>query len=343
MKKSLCALLIALILATCVGCGDNPSNTATTDDSDTVYTLSYGCSGDENSASYLGVVAWKEYIEAESNGRIKVELYPNSQLGNDREMAEAVQMGQLVMMSTASSNFTPFIPELEIFDIPFVLQTKEDVSNLFADEEFCDTLSGYFESKGMKLLGQNLIGFRHLTSNREIHTLADMEGMSIRVMEATIPQEMWKDLGCEPTPISFSELYTALQQGLVDAQENPIQMIYGQKFYEQQKYFIYTGHQIMEIFHVMNPDWFASLPSDLQTLIEESMPVFYEVVEEKNDELDQSEVQEMADSGVTFIELDSSVIDEMRTATESIWDIVEQDYPDAAAAYRDALSRSGIL
>lgn len=354
MKKLFCALLAALMVAMCAGCGgssDSGSSTSNAGSSsgssssgdEATYTLTFGCTGNEKEANYVGSLAWKDYIEAESNGRIKVELYPNGTMGNDREMAEAVQMGQLVSMATASSNMSNLVPELAIFDIPFILSNRDEVSKLFSDEEFVNTLDGYFEARSMKLLGQSLVGFRSLTSNREVHTMADLKGMSIRVMEAPVPMTLWSALGCSPTPISFMELYAALQQGLVEAQENAISMTYGQKFYEQQKYYIFTEHQFMEIFFIMNPDWYNALPEDLQAIIDSSMDVLYDTADKCAIELEETQLQEMQDYGMVVIELDDSVKKEMRDATQDVWDIVEKEYPEPVAAYRAALERTGLM
>ena len=148
---ALLALSAAVILTACGGSSNTtetqsvaPAASEATDAGsssdaaadDTVYTLTFGSTANEKDANYIGSLAWKEYIEKESAGRIKVELYPNGQMGNDRELAEAVQMGQLTSMATASSNMSVLVPELAVLDVPFVVTTREDVAKIFGDEEF---------------------------------------------------------------------------------------------------------------------------------------------------------------------------------------------------------------
>ena len=351
MKKLLSACLAAMMILCCTACGGSSSSSGVPSDSsatssgaadDTVYTLSFGCSTSEDNAIVMGAREWASYLEAESNGRIKVEIYPNGQLGNDRELVEAVQMGQLVCMATGSSNMSNFVPELQIFDIPFILNDEADFQKLLADDDFYNTLAGYFDAHGLKMLGESSMGFRNLTSNKEVHTLADMSGIKIRVMEAPVPMAMWEALGCKPTPIAFTELYTALQQGLVDAQENPLQLVYGQKFYEQQKYFVYTKHQIMGVFFVMDPNWYAALPDDLKEIVDSSVKVINNTVAELSEQIDAQQKETMEASGMQFIDVDDSERSLMREATNGIWAIVEGDYADAVAAYRDALARVGM-
>lgn len=340
------AMSLTLLAGLLTGCGGSASSGDTSaaqpavGDDQTVYTFSYGTVGNEEEATFRAASRWAEYMEEKSNGRIKVELYPNGQLGNDRELQESVQMGQLVSMSTGLTQQTNFVPELSVMDVPFAFDNAEQVAALFADETFWDYLSGLYEQRGFKLIGENFQGFRLMTSNKPIHTVADCKGLSMRVIESPTPMAIWGALGANPTPVSFNELYTALQQGVVDAQENPIQLIYSMKFYEQQKYIINTNHQIQPILWVINLDFWNSLPEDLQQIVSDGMK---EATDYANEVLSDEEAQMLSDmegNGVEYIELTDEARQEFKDTTASVWPMLQEQYPDFYDVFVSALERT---
>jgi len=211
---------------------------------------------------------FKEPVEALSKGRIKVEIYPNGQLGGDREMSEAVQMGTLQMAIPATSPLAGFDKRVQILDIPYLFSSRETAFEGI-DGELGKTINGYLESKGFAVLGYLENGMRHVTnSKRPIYKPEDMKGIKIRTMENPMHMAYFKEVGANPTPMSWGELYTALQQKTVDAQENPYALIVDGKFYEVQKYASETGHVFSFELIIANKKFMDSLPQDLREIVE---------------------------------------------------------------------------
>ena len=210
---------------------------------------------------------FKPEVEKLSNGRIKVELYPNAQLGGDRELCEGVQMGTIQMALPASSVLAGFDKRVQVLDLPYLFTSRKTAFEAL-DGILGDKLDQYLLSKGFVVLGYQENGMRHVTnSRRPIKTPADLKGLKIRTMENPMHIAFFKELGANPTPMSWGELYTALQQGTVDAEENPYAMIDDGKFYEVQKYVSETGHVFSYEILIANKKFMGKLPADLRKVV----------------------------------------------------------------------------
>ena len=210
---------------------------------------------------------FKPMVEKESGGRIAVELYPNAQLGGDREMTEAVQLGTLHIAIPASSAMAGFDKRIQVLDLPYLFTSRETAFDAL-DGELGQKLNEYLSGRGFYNLGYQENGMRHVTNNRgPITKPEDLKGMKIRTMENPMHIAYFRELGANPTPMSWGELYTALQQGVVDAQENPYAMISDGKFDEVQKYVSETGHVFSVTLLVSNKKFIESLPEDLRELV----------------------------------------------------------------------------
>ncbi len=190
----------------------------------------------------LGISKFKELIEKETNGRIKMQLFPDGQMGNDQSMMDSLKMGTLDMMVTSSAPIANTTKTFLVFDLPFLF-TSEKVADTVLDgpagQEILDTL------KGTGLIGlvfwEN--GFRNITnSKRAINTPEDLNGLKIRTMQNPIHLDSFKGWGANPVPMPFNEVFTALEQKVIDGQENPNTLIYDAGFYEAQKYLSITQH-----------------------------------------------------------------------------------------------------
>lgn len=232
---------------------------------------------------------FQKYVEENSGGRIKVELYPNAQMGGDREMAEAVQLGILQMALPVTSITASFEKSFNVVELPYLFTTRESAFEAL-DGELGKELDKRLLKTGMMNLGYFENGFRHITNNkRPIYSPEDLKGLKIRTMEVPPHIAFFKELGANPTPMSFGELYTALQQGTVDGQENPIVLIHDSRFYEVQKYCSLTGH-VFSVVHILtNKSFIDNLPADLQEVVKEGARRFVarhrEVMPQEEEEL----------------------------------------------------------
>lgn len=227
-----------------------------------------------SSDAHPTMVSMRKYfakpVEKLSGGKIKVEMYPNAQLGGDRELCEGVQMGTIQLAIPSTSVLAGFEKRIQALDLPYMFTTREAAFEA-VDGELGQKLNEYLMKKGFWVLGYQENGFRHVTNSRNPVTKPeDLKGMKIRTMENPMHLAYFKALGANPTPMSWGELYTALQQGTVDAQENPYAMIVDGKFYEVQKYVSETGHVFSYEILIANKKFMEKLPKDLRELVIQS-------------------------------------------------------------------------
>lgn len=272
--KKLISLLLAMVLLLSVGCSNGSNDTATTGDdtgegSKDAIVIKYGLISPESHSSARAAVKFGEYIEEESNGELKLEVYPNALLGGDVQMTEAVALGTLHMALPATSTLVMYSSEFGALDMPFIFKDGE---NAFAalQGDVGERLNNQLEEVGIKNLVYNSNGSRCMTNNiRPINEPADLEGVKMRVMESPVFIDMFTYLGTNPTPISFGELFTALQQKTVDGQENAPTLIYDSKFQEVQEYFSETNHVYSFCANIINQDFFDSLSEEHQKILGE--------------------------------------------------------------------------
>lgn len=214
------------------------------------------------------ISTFKGYVERTSQGRIKVESYPAAQLGAERESIEGCRLGSIEMVSVSDAPLSGFYKETMILSLPGLFSSIEEANAVFAGswgQAFNERLR---KATGMRVLSHYTFGFRHFTnSKKEVRVPEDMKGLKFRVMESPVPIEMVKSLGATATPMPSSEMYSAMQQGVVDGQENPIAAIIQDRTFEVQKYMVLDGHTCSGQFVLMNDRFYSSLPKDLQEIM----------------------------------------------------------------------------
>jgi tripartite ATP-independent transporter DctP family solute receptor len=220
----------------------------------------------EEGMYYKGSVKFIELVEERSAGRIKVEHYPAGQLGADRDIQEGVQLGT-IEMGLSSSPVVLLNDYFKLLDAPYLFVNREHVTKVL-DGELGRKLAKPLEEFGIRHLGYWENGFRQITNNvRPINKPDDLNGIKLRTPESPVRMQTFKTFGANPVPMSFSELFGALQQGIVDGQENPLTAINQASFSEVQKYLSLTGHVYSAVHLLMNKDLFDSMPEDLQQLL----------------------------------------------------------------------------
>ena len=188
-----------------------------------------------------GADYFAKLVKERTNGEVEIQVFPSSQLGNQRDLVEGLTLGTVDITLTGTAVLGNFIPEVSVFDLPFLFRNVDHAYKALdtVGMELCKK----GEARGMITLAIWENGVRHMTNNkRPIKTPADMKGLKMRVMEQPVYISMMQSLGASPTPMAMSELYTALQKGVIDGQENPLAHIATKRFYEVQKYISLTGH-----------------------------------------------------------------------------------------------------
>jgi tripartite ATP-independent transporter DctP family solute receptor len=190
-----------------------------------------------------GMEKFKEIVEKNSGGKIKVNLFPGGTLGSDQANVSAIQGGTLEMAAMNSGIFASQVKDFAVFDFPFMFATGKE-ADAVVDGSFGKKMHAKLEEKGLVGLAYYELGFRNLTNGkRAINKVSDIEGLKLRVIPNPINVDWVKALGANPTPLPWPEVYAALEQGAVDGQENPVATINGAKLYEVQKHLALTGHQ----------------------------------------------------------------------------------------------------
>ncbi len=218
-----------------------------------------------------------ELVKERTNGAVEFELFPQGQLGNQREMTEAVQLGVIQGTVAPAAFLGGFNPVVSILDIPFLLPSDEAQAQAIRGGAFGEALLKTFDNRGVTGVALWPNGRKNFTSNKPIATLDDFAGQKFRVMDSKILLEQFSALGASAIALPFGELYTSLQTGVVDGEENPLDTIQRMKFYEVQKHLAVSNHGAMEDVILFNPAWWSSLPAEHQKVITEA---FLEVIPE---------------------------------------------------------------
>ena len=265
-------------------------------------------------------VKFAELVYEKTNGEVEIQVFPSSQLGNQRDLVEGLIFGTVDMTLTSTAVLANFLPKMAIFDLPFIFR---DIPHTYKALDTVGMEMGKdLEAKGMKLLAFFENGIRHLTNNkRPVKAPEDMKGLKIRVMEQPVYIEMMKALGANPTPMAFGELYTALQQGVVDGQENPVSHIWTKRFFEVQKYISLTGHTYSAEPLLISMITWNKLSAEYQEAIMQSAVETLDWHRSQCVELDKEFWKNVIETGKSeIIEVDK---EPFREATAGVWKMFE--------------------
>jgi C4-dicarboxylate-binding protein DctP len=214
---------------------------------------------------------FKELAEKYTNGKVKVEVYPNSTLYKDKEELEALQLGAVQMLAPSNSKFGPIgIKEFEVFDLPYILPDLKTLRKV-TDGPLGGRLLKLLDSKGMTGLAYWDNGFKQMSANKKLIAPADYKGLKFRIQSSKVLEAQFRTLGAIPQVMAFSEVYQALQTGVVDGQENTWSNIYTQKMHEVQKYITTTNHGYIGYVVVVNKKFWDGLPADIRDELSKAM------------------------------------------------------------------------
>ncbi|MCC8193071.1 MAG: DctP family TRAP transporter solute-binding subunit [Deltaproteobacteria bacterium] len=221
-------------------------------------------------AQNMAFDVFKKMVEEKSNGEIKVQLYPAAQLGDARTIVEGVQMGTIELGDIENGPMGRFVPEAMLWDLPYIFRDI-DHAHAVLDGPLGKEVQELYLKVGIRHLGYNDGGFRSFTnSKRPIKSIADMQGLKIRVMESEVMINTINAFGASAIPMAFGELYSALQQGVVDGQENPLNLIESQRFYEVQKYLSQTEHFYYPRQYILSEKFWQKLSPEHQKIVAEA-------------------------------------------------------------------------
>ncbi|RZL45191.1 MAG: DctP family TRAP transporter solute-binding subunit [Variovorax sp.] len=256
----------------------------------------------QNSHQGVAIDTFAKEVAARTGGRYKVETFYNGSLGGERESIEAVQLGTQELAFSSTGPVPNFVPETKILDVPFLFRDKAHARAVL-DGPIGQDLLTKFDAKGFKALAWAENGFRHMTnSKRDVKAPEDLKGLKMRTMENPVHIAAYKGLGIITTPMAFPEVFTALQQGTVDGQENPLPVIMSAKFSQVQKHLSLTGHVYSPCIFVMNKAAFDKLSAADKTAFLEAAKVAVKANRDRVDQDDANGVKELRAQGMTVVE-----------------------------------------
>lgn len=248
-------------------------------------------------------------LEERSEGRIKMEIYPSEQLAKEIEAIRLIQ-ADVIDMTATGSTLTNWFEVAAFCELPFLMQDSTDMARYINSPISALMEREMIEKSGLRALGHFERGPRHLTSNRPIRHPDDLEGLIVRVPNVPAFVTAWSALGAKPTPMAFSEVFTSLQQGTIQAQENPFAMINNAGFAEVQKYLNLTGHVFSWVYPVMGEKQFQRLPPDLQEMVLQAGKDMQAYEHRLFLENEKNVQKELKAKGMEFIEVDVEAFEE---------------------------------
>lgn len=320
MKKCVISVVMALMVAAAAFAGQAEAAT----------TLRLGHVVADNSSLDKGLDYFAKLVSDKSGGELKIQVFPNSSLGDNTAMMEQLQFGSLDMMAPSVAALSGFTPSTAIFDLPYLFKNEAAAEEVL-DGPLGDTVGKALEPQGFYLLGWMTQSWRHLTCNKEVTKPADVAGIKIRTMDSKYHMAHFNTLGASAIPMAMSELYTALQQGTIDAQENPYTNIVNSRFYEVQKYVVETGHIYDACPLIISTLTWKRLDDNQKKIIKEAAAeaVNWERKEvKKDDDLFREQVKK---SGTTVIVLTPEQRAEFRKAAQPVYDDFVKEQGQAGA------------
>lgn len=285
--------------------------------------LRLGHQGNDRDIWHLSALHFAHVLDSLSGGRMAVQVYPSEQLGSELDIIRSIRAGIVEMTITGESmqnwsGITAFLA------IPYLIRNSEHLRNVVEGETGLEIAEVMIREIGLRPVGYFERGPRHLTSNRPVTSPGDLQGMILRVPNVPLFVSVWQALGAKPTPMAFSEVFTALQQGTVDAQENPFALIYSAGLYEVQEYLNLTGHVNSWIYMVIGDEFFQSLPPELQQDVLEAGKLAQQFHEKEFIRQEEQLRELLLEKGMKFIEPDIEAF--RKKAGEAVLEAIPQEY-----------------
>ncbi|MDE5758916.1 MAG: TRAP transporter substrate-binding protein, partial [Allobaculum sp.] len=278
----------------------------------------------EDTVTQLFAEKFAEEVNEKSDGRMKIEVYPNSTLGGDRDLLESCADGDIPFLVQNTAPQVTFMKDLAVFDLPCVFDSLEELRKAIDQPEFQEVVDQVYLDGGYRLLGMADQGFRVMSTNKNVTSLTDFKGQKIRTMENPYHLRFWEAIGASPTPMSFAEVYIGLQQHTIDAQENPYEVIVSNRLYEQQDYVVETNHLPHLLTLITNEEFYQNLSKEDQKIIDEAAEVAVDYARKMSDERISERIETIEQSGTQIVELDEATKEAIRQNASSVYKQIQE-------------------
>lgn len=332
MKNKIIAFAVSFLMLTSLsGCAEKIDDPA---EASQKYPWIIATDSPKDTVTSLFANKFAEEVMRLSDGRIQMEVYENGTLGGDRELIESCMGGDVPFVLQNTAPQANFMPKLAIFDLPVAYTSIDQLRTTLDDATFMTMINKVYQDNGFRLLGMGDQGFRVMTTNKKITSVNDFKGQKIRTMENKYHIAFWQAIGANPTPMTFSEVYIGLQQGTIDAQENPYEVVVSGKIYEQQDYIVQTNHLPHLLSLIVNDDFYQSLKKEDQKIVDEAAAIAKDYAREQADARVADRLKIITDSGTQIVTMDQKMITELREKATPVYeDIREQTGEELYQAY----------
>ncbi|WP_242663832.1 TRAP transporter substrate-binding protein [Geobacillus zalihae] len=328
--KRVASILLALFMLSAIflaGCSSSSSQQSSEQKSGQASSkkivIKFGHGAAETNPRHQAALKFKELVEEKSKGQIEVQVFPGEQLGSEPAMLQAVQSNTLQMTAVGTGIYSSLYQPIGIVELPYLFDSFEQAWKVL-DGPFGQELAKPLIDKNIHILAYWENGFRHVTNNvKPIQTPDDLKGLKIRTPEIPVSVSIFKTLGANPTPMAFGELFQALEQHIVDGQENPLTNIYNSKLYEVQKFLSLTGHQYSPLPLAISEKFWKTLSPEQQKIIEESAKEAGQFHREAVKADDQKLRQELEKKGMKINEVDQQAF---KNAVQPVYKEFEKVY-----------------
>ncbi|MDA8228205.1 MAG: TRAP transporter substrate-binding protein [Desulfitobacterium hafniense] len=335
LKRKVLAVIVGAFVIVTLGIGCGTSKPANNGGKEAPIIVKFSHVTTADSPKGKSADKFKQLAEQKTNGKVKVEVYPSSQLYGDKEELEAVQAGNVHIIAPSVTKLVGMNPQFQYVDLPFLFPTKEAVYKFWETEENKKLMNSLdkFNLRGLAMWPN---GFKQFTANkRPLVTPEDFKGLKFRTQAGKVLDAQFKALGAGSATIAFGETYAALQQGTVDGQENTFNNIDTQKYQEVQKYLTVTNHGRIDYMIIVNKTFWDKLPEDIRKALDEAMVEATKYAVQQADELDQKSMENLKKGGkMQFTEFTTEQLAVFQKTMESVYSqfesVIGKDIIDAA-------------
>ncbi|MGM0534835.1 MAG: TRAP transporter substrate-binding protein [Pseudomonadota bacterium] len=289
----------------------------------------------EQDGFHIAAEKFEELVEERSDGKVNVDLYPNASLGDERTLLEGMQIGTVDMGVITNGPVANFLEEMAVFELPFLFPSPEAAYEVL-DGEIGQELLDRLSEVNLKGLAYAERGFRNLTnSERPVEQPSDMDGLRIRVMENPVYVDTFRELGANAIPMAWTEALTAMQQGTIDGQENPVNVIHSFKLYETQDHMTLSRHTYAPALFVMGMSVWNELPEAAQEVIAQAAQEAAEHERRMNADMQAEQLAELRDAGMQIVE--EPDLAAFQEAVAPVYEAYGEQFGDYLPRIREAL------
>jgi tripartite ATP-independent transporter DctP family solute receptor len=297
------------------------------------YKIRFGNSQSPGEATADTMAEFKKEVEAKSNGQIQVELYPSGQLGKIEEVVEMLRSGAAQMHINSPQYLAKWYPEIQVTSLPYLFDSPEAADRTLDGPFGTDLRAKIQEKTDFVIMGYEEYGLKHVFNRRRpVRTMDDLRGLKLRVIASPVTLKTFQSLGASPVGMAFSEIYSAMQTGVIDGGELPFTSIFGAKLYEVTRYISTTGHFFELALVVGSKSWLTSLPPDMRKIVLDAAQNMAAVARRTSRSSQATARAFMAGKGVEVNEVAPAELAKMRTAVAPVYDWARQQWGDAYVA-----------